>query len=72
MYVHVSWCIMQDLCLSTSYSFVCQLCVTLHKMTFDKIGYFVFQRPERNQVHPLTEGSQLAMFQSLLAELNDK
>jgi hypothetical protein len=41
-------------------------------MTFDKIGYFVFQRPERNQVHPLTEGSQLAMFQSLLAELNDK
>jgi hypothetical protein len=45
---------------------------TLHKLTFDKFGYFVFQRPEAKQVHPLSEGSHLAMFQSLVAELNDE
>jgi hypothetical protein len=42
---------------------------TLHKLTFD---YFVFQRPEGKRVHPLSEGSHLAMFQSLVAELNDE
>ncbi len=45
---------------------------TLHKLTFDKFGYFVFQRPEGKQVHPLSEGSHLAMFQSLVAEFNDE
>jgi hypothetical protein len=44
----------------------------LYKLTFDKFGYFVFQRPEGKQVHPLSEGSHLAMFQSLVAELNDE
>jgi hypothetical protein len=42
---------------------------TLHKLTFD---YFVFQRPEGKQVCPVSEGSHLAMFQSLVAELNDE
>jgi hypothetical protein len=45
---------------------------TLHKLTFDKFGYFVFQRPEGKQVHPLSEASHLAMFQSHVAELNDE
>jgi hypothetical protein len=45
---------------------------TLHKVTFDKFGYFVFQRPEGRQVHPLSEGSLLAMFQNLVAELTDE
>jgi len=45
---------------------------TLHKLTFDKFGYFVFRRPEGKQVHPLSERSHLAMFQSLVAELNDE
>jgi hypothetical protein len=45
---------------------------SLHKLTFDKFGFFVFQRPEGKQVQPLSEGSHLAMFQSLVAELNDE
>ncbi len=37
MCVHVSCCIMQDLCLTTSYSFVCQLCVRSVQMAYHYI-----------------------------------